>query len=258
MLRIITINTNGIRSAFNKGLLEWMLTQDADFICMQELKAQEADLSKIHLEVPGYEFHGHFAQRRGYSGVAIYTRHRPARISAGIGIKKYDSEGRYIQIDLDNLSIVSVYFPSGTTDERQEIKLTFLKQFMTHLRKLRKQGREVILCGDFNIAHKEIDIKNWKGNLDHPGFLPIERDWLTRLFTKEGWSDVFRLLNQEPDQYTWWSNRGQARAKNVGWRIDYQIGTKEVSAKAKSARIYREKMFSDHAPVIIDYDWDLH
>ncbi len=257
MLRVISINANGIRSAFSKGFLEWMLAQNADFVCVQELKAQLADLTKEFLEVPGYDFYGHFADRRGYSGVAIYSRHKINKITNGIGVKKYDSEGRYIQIDLGNLSIVSVYFPSGSSEGRQAIKLTFLKRFMTHLRKLREQGRQVILCGDFNIAHKEIDIKNWKGNLDHPGFLPVERDWLTRLFNKEGWSDVFRLLNQEPDQYTWWSNRGQARAKNVGWRIDYQIGTKEVATKAKKANIYREKRFSDHAPVIIDYDWEI-
>ncbi len=258
MLRVITVNTNGIRSAFNKGFLDWMTRQKADFVCIQELKAQLPDLSEKFLAVPGYDFHAHYALRKGYSGVAIYSRHKPLAVKRGIGVKEFDNEGRYLQLDFENLSLVSVYFPSGSmSDERQQSKFRFLKAFLPYMRKLKKSNRQFLLCGDVNIAHKEIDIKNWRGNLNHSGFLPEERAWLTNLFSNEGWFDTFRLINQLPDQYTWWSNRGQARAKNVGWRIDYQIGTEKIAKAAKTTAIYREKFFSDHAPLTIDYDYKL-
>ncbi len=235
-----------------------MLGQNADFVCVQELKAQEKDLKAEHLEVPGYRFFAHYAQKKGYSGVAIYSRFDVPDPIVGFGVKEFDDEGRYVELNFGNLAVVSVYFPSGSSsEERQQAKYRFLDVFLPHLRELKKKGKQVIMCGDVNIAHKEIDIKNWKGNLKNSGFLPEERAWLTKVFDEEGWMDVFRLLNKQPDQYTWWSNRGQAWARNVGWRIDYQIGTPEIAGSATAVSIYKEQRFSDHAPLVIDYDFEL-
>lgn len=257
MLRIATFNANGIRSAVKKGFWNWFDKIDADILCVQELKAQQADLDEQILHHGQYRCWLHCAQKRGYSGAGIWTRLQPQQTVVGFDPKEFDAEGRYVQLDFPNLSVVSVYFPSGTSgDERQAAKYRFLDAFLLHVDALKKTGRELVFCGDVNIAHKEIDIKNWKGNLQHTGFLPEERAWMTALFEKHGWVDVFRTLDPRPEQYTWWSQRGQARAKNVGWRIDYQIATPRLAQAAKSTFIYPDEKFSDHAPLVVDYDWD--
>ncbi|MBI5783492.1 MAG: exodeoxyribonuclease III [Gammaproteobacteria bacterium] len=257
-MRVITLNVNGIRSAAKKGLFEWLPRQNADVVCLQEVKAQESDLTEEMRAPKG--FHGFFncAEKKGYAGVALYSRREPDRVQAGFGSKEHDDEGRYLQADFGKLSIASIYLPSGSAGpHRQESKYRFMDRFRPVLKKRRGDGREYILCGDWNIAHKEIDLKNWKSNQKNSGFLPEERAWLTKIFDELGWVDVFRTLNDKPDQYTWWSYRGQAYAKNVGWRIDYQIATPGIARKAKKERIYNDKRFSDHAPLILDYDHTL-
>ncbi len=253
-MKIITLNVNGIRSAARKGFVEWMLAQNADVVCLQETKAQEHQLAKtIHPE--GYHAYFFDAQKPGYSGVAIYTRHKPLKITTGLGWEIADNEGRYIQIDFNHISIASLYMPSGSSGEtRQAIKFEFLECFEAFLQTIKKQPREFIICGDWNIAHKNIDLKNWRGNQKNSGFLPAERAWLDKVFDSMGFVDAFRVVNQELDQYTWWSNRGQAWAKNVGWRIDYQIITPGLADKVKTAEIYKAQRFSDHAPLVMEYE----
>ena len=253
-MRIITINLNGIRSAATKGFYDWFAQQDADIVCLQELKAQAADMTEQMLAPHGYHGYFHYAEKKGYSGVGIYSRHKPDAVISGLGIAEFDSEGRYIEAQFGDVSIVSLYLPSGSSgEERQAVKFKFLDAFMPHMRELKASGREAIVCGDWNIAHKEIDLKNWRGNRKNSGFLPEERAWLTELFDEVGFVDVFRKVHPELEAYTWWSNRGQAWAKDVGWRIDYQIGTPGIAARAESASIYKEQRFSDHAPLTVDY-----
>ena len=257
-MRIVTLNLNGIRSAVNKGFLQWMSTQEADAICVQEIKAQDCNLADEVRNPDGYHGYFHCAERPGYSGVGIYCRRKPDQIVAGLGIADIDAEGRYLEARFGNLSIVSVYVPSGTTSpERLGIKFSFMARFIGWLHQLAQSGRDVILCGDWNVAHKEIDLKNWRSNQKNSGFLPEEREWFSGVLDKLGYEDVFRRLNQEPEQYTWWSNRGQAWAKNVGWRIDYQLATPAIAAKARSVAIYKAQRFSDHAPLTITYDFPL-
>lgn len=259
-MKIITLNLNGIRSAARKGFLEWLPQQRADVICVQEIKAQAADMTEELLAPAGYRGHFHYAEKKGYSGVGIYARVAPDRVSAGFGVSEFDAEGRYLRADFGDFTVISLYLPSGSSGEhRQASKFRFLDAFIPHLKKLRKSGREVVLCGDWNIAHREIDLKNWKGNLKNSGFLPEERAWMTRIFDELGWVDVYRRLHPEAtgESYTWWSNRGQARAKNVGWRIDYQIATPGVADRAKDSAIYKDEWFSDHAPLTIRYDGKL-
>lgn len=258
MIRIITLNVNGIRAAARKGVFEWLLTQNADVICFQETKAQAHQLQGDAYCLPGYERYFHDAQKRGYSGVAIYSKHKPCRVTLGLGWPEADNEGRYIQLDFKNVSVASVYFPSGTSGEaRQAVKFDFLKRFMNYLEFIEADKRRMIFCGDINIAHKKIDIKNWQANQKNSGFLPEERAWMDELIEKRGFVDCFRKRNQAPHEYSWWSNRGQARANNVGWRLDYQLATPVVEAEIVSAEIYREKCFSDHAPVVIQYCFEL-
>jgi len=253
-MRIITLNLNGIRSAASKGLFEWLEMQDADIVCLQELKAQAADMTDQMLAPKGYQGYFHYAQKKGYSGVGIYTRMKPDGVIEGLGISEFDAEGRYLRVDFKNYSVVSLYLPSGSSgEERQAVKFRFMKAFLPHLRQLQAEGREVLICGDWNIAHKEIDLKNWRGNKKNSGFLPEERAWMTELFDEIGFVDVFRSINPGLEAYTWWSNRGQAWAKDVGWRIDYQIATPGIAALAKNAVIYKGQRFSDHAPLTIDY-----
>ncbi len=255
MLRIISLNLNGIRSATSKGFLDWMATQNADIVCLQELKAQAPDLTEAMKSPAGYNGYFHYAEKKGYSGVGIYCRREPDQVIEGIGHAGFDAEGRYLRADFGNLSVISLYLPSGSSSpERQQAKFAFMDEFFPVLVELRNSGREIVICGDWNIAHKEIDLKNWKGNLKNSGFLPEERAWLTRLFDEQGWVDVFRRIDERPDQYTWWSNRGQARAKNVGWRIDYQIATPVVAQTVRQTSIYTAQRFSDHAPLTMDYD----
>ena len=255
----MTLNLNGIRSACAKGFLGWLARQKADIVCVQEVKAQPNDLDQAILRPDRYEGHFHCAEKKGYSGVGLYTRVKPDRVDSGIGSREFDAEGRYIQADYGNLSVVSVYMPSGSSSpERQQAKFRFMDEFMPILRRLAKGGRELILCGDWNIAHREIDLRNWRSNQKNSGFLPEERAWLTKLFEDVGWVDVYRRLCPEATEasYTWWSNRGQAWAKNVGWRIDYHVATPGIAAKAVKASIYKARRFSDHAPLTIDYDWE--
>jgi exodeoxyribonuclease-3 len=257
-VRIITLNVCGIRSAAKKGLFRWLARQNADFICLQETKCHLHQLDGHDVHLPGYHSYFHDAQRKGYSGVAIYTRHEPQRVVRGFGVPEFDNEGRYLEVQVKarcgDLSVVSVYLPSGSAGpERQASKFRFLDAFMPHLARLRGRRRH-ILCGDWNIAHKPIDLKNWRSNQKNSGFLPEERAWMDRLFGPAGYVDAFREVNTLPDQYTWWSNRGQARAKNVGWRIDYQVVSKSLAGRARAASVYRDEWFSDHAPLTIDYE----
>jgi exodeoxyribonuclease III len=256
MMKIISANLNGIRSAASKGFFDWMNETNADVVCVQELKAQAADLTGDMLGSYGYQGFFHYAQKKGYSGVGIYCRRAPDRIIAGLGHAGFDAEGRFIRADFGNLSVISVYLPSGASSpERQQAKFEFLDVFFPVMQALHAEGREFVVCGDWNIAHCPIDLKNWKGNLKNSGFLPQERAWLDTLYAS-GWVDVYRALcPQAGDEgYTWWSNRGQAYANNVGWRIDLQVATTTIAATARDCSIYKDRKFSDHAPLTITYD----
>ena len=257
-MRIISLNLNGIRSAWNKGLLPWLEAQQADVVCLQEIKAQTGDLTPEMLAPDGLAAYYHCAEKKGYSGVGLWCRKRPDRVVEGLGHGEFDAEGRFIRADFGTLSVVSLYLPSGSSSpERQEAKFRFMACFLPLLAEMAKKGREVIVCGDWNIAHKEIDLRNWKSNQKNSGFLPEERAWMSRVLDEAGWVDVYRRLHPDATDacYTWWSNRGQAWAKNVGWRLDYQLATPGLAAAAKSATIWKETRFSDHAPLIIDYDY---
>lgn len=255
-MRIITLNTNGIRSAERKGVYSWLKTQQADVVCIQETKAQEHQLDAEIFYPKDYHCFYHDADKKGYSGVALYCRKQPDLVNTGIGWPDFDQEGRFIEAQFGNLSVISLYLPSGSSgEERQNIKFDFLDRFAPYLQALARNGRDTIICGDWNIAHKEIDLKNWKGNVKNSGFLPEERAWMDHLFGGQTWIDAFRVVDQRPEQYTWWSNRGQAWAKNVGWRIDYQIVSASLKDRIQSALIYKEERFSDHAPLIMDYDY---
>jgi exodeoxyribonuclease III len=254
-MRVITVNVCGIRSAAAKGLFRWLRRQQADFICLQETKSQEHQLPGHDVELRG--FHRYFcdAERPGYAGVALYSRQLPTRVVRGFGVPEFDREGRYLEAQLGKLSVVSLYLPSGSAGpDRQASKFRFLDAFMPHLAGLRRRRRHYILSGDWNIAHRPIDLKNWKSNQKNSGFLPEERAWMDRLFGASGYVDAFREVRPQGDLYTWWSNRGRARANNVGWRIDYQVVSGSLAGKARAARIYRKQRFSDHAPLIMDYD----
>jgi len=253
-MRIISVNVNGIRAAHRKNFFTWLQKQDADIVCIQETKAQVDQLTDEIIKPKGYFSYFNSAVKKGYSGVAIYSQIEPDKIIGKIGWKDADIEGRFIQANFGQLSVISLYLPSGSSsEERQAIKFDFLERLTPVLKKMRRQKREYIICGDWNIAHKKIDIKNWKGNQKNSGFLPEEREWMSSLFDDIGMVDAFRVVNQQEEQYTWWSNRGQAWAKNVGWRIDYQVVTPGLKNKIKSASIYKDERFSDHAPLIVDY-----
>ncbi|WP_431098963.1 exodeoxyribonuclease III [Polaromonas aquatica] len=292
MFKLTSLNLNGIRSAASKGLLDWVAHSMPDCICVQELKAQAADMSGRFEEIAGMKGHFHFAEKKGYSGVGVYTRHEPSDVIVGYGSTEFDAEGRYVELRFDRpgrkqspkLSIISCYFPSGSSgEERQAAKFRFLSEFYPRLLAL-KATRDFVLCGDINIAHQEIDLKNFKGNKKNSGFLPEERAWMTELLrdaelTNEaadalnegaavpattpvrggGMVDVYRKLQPTATDaaYTWWSNRGQAYAKNVGWRLDYHLATPAFAALARSEHIYKEQRFSDHAPMSVDYDFKL-
>ena len=258
-MRIISANVNGIRSAFRKGFFTWLAKQNADVVCLQETKAQMNEMENGHLQLPGYQSYFHDAEKKGYSGVAIYTRREPDKVSVGLGFPCADTEGRYIQADFDDLSVASLYLPSGTSgDHRQKFKYDFMAQYYKQLKAIRSRTQKFIICGDWNIAHKQIDLENWRANQKTSGFLPEERAWLDEVIDKLGWVDAFRVLNQSPRQYTWWSMRSKtARANNIGWRIDYQMVTPNLKEKIKNVAIYSEEFFSDHAPLIVDYDLKL-
>jgi exodeoxyribonuclease-3 len=257
-MRVISINTNGIRAAAKKGFYQWLDKAGADVVCIQETKAQEHQLGHEQFKPDNYFCRYHDAEKKGYSGVAIYSKVEPKKVIEGIGMHDIDVEGRYIEFQYDKLSVISLYMHSGSSsEERQAVKFDFMDRFMPYLQKLRRKRREYIICGDWNIAHKKIDIKNWRSNQKNSGFLPEERAWMDRLFGEIGYVDAFRVVNQEAHQYTWWSNRGQAWANNTGWRIDYQVITPKLADRVRHASIYKDERFSDHAPLIIDYDYEL-
>ena len=294
MFKLTSLNLNGIRSAATKGLEAWVAGTSPDCICVQELKAQAPDVAGRFEEIAGMKGYFHFAEKKGYSGVAIYTRHEPSDVVTGYGSTEFDAEGRYVELRFDRpgrkhcpkLSIISAYFPSGSSgEERQAAKFRFLAEFYPRLLALR-ESRDFVLCGDINIAHQEIDLKNFKGNKKNSGFLPEERAWMTELLRENaeadaaeareaideltnhagepdmqpaggGVVDVYRMLKPHTTDaaYTWWSNRGQAYAKNVGWRLDYHLATPAFAALARSEHIYKETRFSDHAPMSVDYEF---
>ena len=252
-MRIISANVNGIRSAYKKGFYDYIAHSNADIVCIQELKAQENDLDETMKSPHGMHGVWHCAQKRGYSGVAIYSKQKPNNVQIGLGIETFDNEGRFVRADFEQLSVVSLYLPSGTSaPERQDFKYAFLDAFFPALQQMLAENREIVVCGDWNIAHQNIDIKNWKSNQKNSGFLPEERAWVSKVINS-GWVDIWRTLYPEQAGYTWWSNRGQAYAKDVGWRIDYQMLSPSLAAKAKSAHIYKDVKFSDHAPLVVDY-----
>ena len=258
--RLITLNLNGIRSAASKGFVAWAESAGADCMGVQEVKAQGEHVAGRFDRVAGMDGHFHYAEKKGYSGVGLYTGKAPSAVLTGFGSKEFDAEGRYVEARYDTakrrFSVISCYFPSGSSsEERQAAKYRFLAKIYPHLVKLQRE-REFILVGDVNIAHQEIDLRNWKSNQKNSGFLPEERAWLSKLLAV-GLVDVFRTLNPLPEQYTWWSNRGDSWNKNVGWRLDYHLATPAIAAKAKREAIYLEQRFSDHAPVVIDYDFKL-
>ncbi len=259
--RLASLNLNGIRSAARKGFVEWVENEAFDCMGVQELKAQTEDVTGCFDAIAGMHAHFHYAEKKGYSGVGLYSRKEPSEVVIGWNNAEFDPEGRWVECRFDTprrkLSLISCYFPSGSSgEERQAAKFRFLAAMTPYLMQL-KAEREFILVGDINIAHHEIDLKNWKGNRKNSGFLPEERAWMTALLTEGGLVDVFRTLNQQPDQYTWWSARGQAWAKNVGWRIDYHLATPGIAALARRESIYLAQRFSDHAPLTIDYDFTL-
>ena len=258
MAKIITCNTNGIRAAARKGFFDWLVQQQADVVCIQETKAQVDQLSDPVFSPAGYHCYYNDAIKKGYSGTAVYSKVKPRKVITSLGWDPADSEGRYLQADYSGLSVISLYLPSGSSSEEAlQKKYRFMDQFMEHLRVLRRKRREFIICADWNICHKEIDLRNWRANRKNSGFLPEERAWLDVLFDEVGYVDSFRLVNSEPDQYTWWSNRGQAWANNVGWRLDYQVISPKLADKVRSADIYKEQRFSDHAPQIMEYDLEV-
>jgi exodeoxyribonuclease III len=264
LLRVTSLNLNGVRSAAKKGAFEYLAKSATDIVCVQELKAQTDDMIGVS-PAPTHAWSAfHCAEKKGYSGVGIYARHAPDKSIAGFGDAEFDAEGRYLQADFGKLSVISLYLPSGSSsEERQQAKFRFLDRFLPKLKRLvkaaKKDGRELLICGDWNIAHTEKDLKNWKSNQKNSGFLPEERAWLTDLFDQLGLVDIHRQLAPDAtgDAYTWWSNRGAAWDNNVGWRIDYQIGTPGIAAAARRAEVYKAQRFSDHAPLVIDYDWPL-
>lgn len=255
-MRIITLNANGIRSAERKGFFTWMQQQKADIICLQETKAQIHQLATDIFCPENYHCFYHDAEKKGYSGVALYCKKKPDQLINGLGWTDIDSEGRFIEAQFGQLSVISLYLPSGSSgEERQAFKLSVLDRLLPYLQQRATEGRDFIICGDWNIAHQKIDLKNWRGNQKNSGFLPEERAWLDSLFSGGQWMDAFRLINADAEQYTWWSNRGQSWAKNVGWRIDYQIISASLKDKIISAAIYKDERFSDHAPLLMDYDY---
>jgi exodeoxyribonuclease-3 len=260
LFKLTSLNLNGIRSATNKGLEAWLASVDPDCICVQEVKAQAADVQGRFESLVGLNGYFHFAEKKGYSGVGVYTRQEPSDVIVGFGSPEFDAEGRYVELRFDTLSakrsVISCYFPSGSSgEERQQAKFRFLAEMYPHLGRL-KAEREFIVCSDVNIAHQEIDLKNWKSNKKNSGFLPEERAWMTRLLGEAGLVDVYRQLHPTTtdEAYTWWSNRGQAYAKNVGWRLDYHLATPALAAAARTVEIYKAEKFSDHAPVTVAYD----
>jgi len=255
-MRIVSLNLNGIRAAARKGFYNWVPRQSADIFCLQEVRAQPEQISDPLYTPRNFHCYHEPAERKGYSGVALFSREEPDDVIKGFRSAEFDPEGRYIEARFGKLSVVSVYMPSGSSkEERQLAKYRFMDEFTQHLLEIKASGRDFVICGDWNIAHKEIDLRNWKPNQKNSGFLPEERAWLDEVFGKHEFVDAFREVNKKPDQYTWWSNRGRAWDNNVGWRIDYQVVNDKLRNAVTKASIYKRKRFSDHAPLIVDYDF---
>jgi exodeoxyribonuclease-3 len=258
-MKIISFNANGIRAATRKGFFDWFREVSPDVLCVQETKAQRHQLDDEIYHPEGWYSYYVDAEKKGYSGVAIYTKQKPLSITDSLEIQLADVEGRYIEVEFENLIVASLYLPSGSSgDIRQDVKMQFLAEYQEKLSEQIKRDKPMVVCGDFNIVHKEIDIKNWKQNQKTSGVLPEERAWLDLIFDDIGWVDAFRVVNKESEQYTWWSNRGQARAKNVGWRIDYHITSPDLKDSVQKAWVYKENWFSDHAPLILEYDYSIN
>jgi len=256
LFRVISLNANGIRAAARKGFFDWLAAQNADVVCIQETKAQVHQLTDAVFSPTGYHCYYEDADKKGYSGTAIYTRHKPRKVIRGYGDAEFDNEGRYLEVQLGGINVISLYLPSGSSgDVRQEAKYRCLQSFGEHMQKLQRRRSEYVICGDWNIVHTEVDIRNWKQNQKNSGCLPEERAWLDKVFGEYRYTDAFRTIEQEPEQYTWWSNRGRAWDNNVGWRLDYQAVTPGLKDKVLRSDIYRGERFSDHAPVTMDYDW---
>ena len=257
-MRIITANVNGIRAAEKKGFFDWMKKQRADVICIQETKAQEHQLDDSIFYPKGYHCYYFDAEKKGYSGVAIFCKTKPNKVTTGLGWERADSEGRWIQAEFDGLTVASLYLPSGSASpEKHQSKLEFMDQLTEAMKAMKRKRREFVICGDFNVVHKEIDIKNWKSNQKNSGCTPEDQAWVTSTIDDVGYTDAFREVNKNAGEYTWWSNRGNARANNVGWRIDYQFVTPGLKDKVKKASVYKDSWFSDHAPLTIDYDFEI-
>ena len=254
-MKVLTLNVCGIRASQKKGLFKWLKKVKPDLICFQEVRALEDQISSDDFNITGYKRYMSVAEKKGYSGVCIYAKETPKNINKSFGSKLFANEGRFIELELNKLHIISIYFPSGSSGEiRQELKYKFMSKFESYLKKMKKRNKPVLICGDWNIAHKEIDIKNWKGNKKNSGFLPEERAWIDKIINYYNCIDAFRFINDKPDNYTWWSNRGRAWDNNVGWRIDYQMLSSSKNVAILSADIYKKERFSDHSPLIIDYD----
>lgn len=252
-MRVISLNCNGIRAAARKGFFDWLPKQDADVVCLQEIKAMEDQLDETFYP-QGFHCYYHSAEKKGYSGVGLYAARRPDEVVIGLGWDEFDAEGRCIEARFGDLSVVSLYMPSGSSaDLRQQVKYRVMDRFFEQMRDWEASGRHYIICGDWNIAHQRIDIRNWRGNQKNSGFLPEERAWMERVFNELGWVDSYRQLYPEKEQYTWWSNRGQAWANNTGWRIDYQIVTPALAETLQRSTVYTDERFSDHAPLTVDY-----
>jgi len=257
-MKVITANLNGIRAAARKGFFDWLPEQHADFVCIQETKAQIHQLEDEIFHPQGYHCYYHDAEKKGYSGVAVYSRHKPDKVTVGMGDPRFDSEGRYLELQIGNLIVASLYMPSGSAkEERLAYKYTCMDYFLPKMRDMLNSGKDIIICGDWNIAHTKADIKNWRGNQKNSGFLPEERAWLDTVFDEVGYIDAFRQIEQPEHSYTWWSNRGQAWANNTGWRIDYHIISPSLKNKVISTEIYKDERYSDHSPLIIDYDYKI-
>lgn len=252
-MRVISVNVNGLRSATSKGFFDWLEQSGADVVCLQEIRIQSHQLSFDH-QPDGWHIEFFPAEKAGYAGTAIYSRQKPDAVVRGLGFGLCDSEGRWLEARFGDVTIASLYLPSGSSSEAAQAKKDdFLQQLMPLLKQWRTEDKSLIICGDWNIAHKQIDLKNWRGNLKNSGFLPHERAWLDTLFDEVGFVDAFRVVNQQAEEYTWWSNRGRAWDNNVGWRIDYQITSPNWREKITHAEVYKSQRFSDHAPLMIDY-----
>ena len=254
-MNIISYNVNGIRAAINKGFVDWLKRESPDVICLQEIKANQEQVEISQIENLGYNTFWFSAQKKGYSGVAIYSKHKPSEIISTFSKSIFEEEGRFISLEFGKYIIASIYFPSGSSgEERQKMKYEFMDLFEKYVKKEMKKRKMLILCGDYNIAHTKDDIKNWRSNQKNSGFLPEERAWMTKLIDQIGLVDAFRVKCKQNDIYTWWSNRGNAYNNNVGWRIDYQMVTSSLLDKINKVYVYKGKKFSDHAPLVIDYD----